>query len=426
MEGTDGLHGFGRLQAQNPNYNEEEAENARPPAQNPEYAGSEISIDEVGPSAPSDLQPAPVATVPVDRSMSAVSAVSDDFIGSAHSASSRSDIGQVQNNQTAAASSSQPPRQQPAASSSSAPPPSQQDAADGWDTERGQGSMLMLQTRQPRGFSWFFGIGSSEARIMLRDPSMFDGTGTVLCTFRDRESADAAMPQIASAINSNLSATSNGEDLQNLYNELKKNKKMRDLLLVGIVGLDGPSVQTSTSGGAGSSTATENNASNSAAAHENCTDASHNHGHGHDHTEPEVDRTNFTDGDDCPICMESIDNVESALRCSAAGGQFHYFHNHCLRDWIRSCRQAGNVPTCPICRGAIEINRRRMQGFINSGMADTWDEEERNFLQNMIKMAGASEDWQEVFTTENLQTAGAIIGAAGWGFYSGWSQRPYS
>ena len=190
MEGTDGLHGFGRLPAQNPDFNEDEDENARPPALNPEYAGSEISIDEVGPSAPSDLQPAPVApVVPVDRSMSAVSAVSDDFIGSARSASSRSDIGGTQN-QTAAASSSQPP-QQPAASSSSAPPPSQQDAADGWDTERGHGSMLMLQTRQPRGFSWFFGIGSTEARIMLRDPSKFDGTGTVLCTFRDRESADA-------------------------------------------------------------------------------------------------------------------------------------------------------------------------------------------------------------------------------------------
>ena len=39
---------------------------------------------------------------------------------------------------------------------------------------------------------------------------------------------------------------------------------------------------------------------------------------------------------------------------------------------------------------------------------------------------GGSEEWQEVFTTENLQTAGAIVGAAGWGFYSGWTQRPYS
>ena len=46
------------------------------------------------------------------------------------------------------------------------------------------------------------------------------------------------------------------------------------------------------------------------------------------------------------------------------------------------------MPTCPICRGSIEINRRRMQGLVDGGLIDNWDEEERNFLQTMIKMAG--------------------------------------
>ena len=227
MEGTDGLHGFGRLAAQNPDF--EGSHDDRPPAQNPDYESSEPSLEDVDPSAP--LPDPPVAPVSASRS---ASAMSDDFIGSAASASDISeprDVGYVRGNQN---QTSSVPTGQPAASSSTAPPSSTQDAADGWDTERGEGSMLMLQTRQPRGFSWLLGIGKTEARIVLRDPSKFDGTGTVLCTFGDRRSAEAALPQIASAINSNLSATSTGEDLQNLYNELNKNKKMRDLLLLNL------------------------------------------------------------------------------------------------------------------------------------------------------------------------------------------------
>lgn len=50
--------------------------------------------------------------------------------------------------------------------------------------------------------------------------------------------------------------------------------------------------------------------------------------------------------------------------------------------------QQGTIPTCPLCRGALQINRRRMQQFMTSAEAEDWDEEEINFVQTMIKMAG--------------------------------------
>ena len=92
---------------------------------------------------------------------------------------------------------------------------------------------------------------------------------------------------------------------------------------------------------------------------------------------------------DCPICMESIINNDACMRCSGTGGIHHYFHSHCLTQWIRQCRDNGNgEPTCPICRQSLEFNRDRLSNFLDTNPsappAEILTQEERSYFENVL------------------------------------------
>merc|ERR550514_611422 len=53
------------------------------------------------------------------------------------------------------------------------------------------------------------------------------------------------------------------------------------------------------------------------------------------------------------------------------------------------------------------------------------NEEERTFWQSLLDSLPEG-GWQDMFSKENLQYAGTLAVAAGWGFHSGWTQRGMS
>ena len=67
----------------------------------------------------------------------------------------------------------------------------------------------------------------------------------------------------------------------------------------------------------------------------------------------------------CPICYEKINSRESlGSHCCGDHGKKHYFHTHCLMQWM----ETRNGNTCPICRGNIDINMERAQEILNNSL----------------------------------------------------------
>ncbi len=64
---------------------------------------------------------------------------------------------------------------------------------------------------------------------------------------------------------------------------------------------------------------------------------------------------------ECPICFEVLEKSEVAMKCTGAGGVAHAFHKECLQQWMNSRIAERAEPTCPICRGPVAINIRRMR-----------------------------------------------------------------
>jgi len=68
---------------------------------------------------------------------------------------------------------------------------------------------------------------------------------------------------------------------------------------------------------------------------------------------------------ECSVCLEHMPISCAAMRCSGVGGSRHYFHAECLSSWIRQCqRESKGPPTCPECRGPVQIQRRRFEEFL--------------------------------------------------------------
>lgn len=237
-------------------------EENRPPAQNPNYESTHSSAEPPGsmeieesdhilaasPTAPlviiddgSNQASHASSSVPSvssnDRIQSTNRAQGTDFIGSASSSDlEMSRTNSRENLQAHSHHHGHGHHSHPAASSSSAPPSNERDVSQGWDTVRGQG-LLMLQTRADNSWSnWFFGTGDTLARIILRDPSRIDGRGTVLCTFESENAAIRALNHIDANIRSNLGENATRDDIVNLYDELSKNEKAREILLIGVEG----------------------------------------------------------------------------------------------------------------------------------------------------------------------------------------------
>eukprot|EP00667_Euglena_gracilis_P020594 EG_transcript_22321 len=134
--------------------------------------------------------------------------------------------------------------------------------------------------------------------------------------------------------------------------------------------------------------------------------------------------------DDCPICQESICLADAAMRCFGDGhDKRHYFHASCLAQWIRKCSAASARPTCPMCRGPIQVNSRRLGEFLSQKGGDL-DEQDNEVLRNLCRppnqrrptpAASSSsrlgtryaDEWEEPeweVALATLAAAGALIG----------------
>lgn len=126
------------------------------------------------------------------------------------------------------------------------------------------------------------------------------------------------------------------------------------------------------------------------------------------------------DHGECPICFEEISPGDAAMRCSGSGGVHHYFHAHCLQEWIRQSR-SGSRATCPICRGALQFNGERLETFLQGPEATNLNAEERSFLQSISDGLQHKNSWSDMSTLEKGAFSVGIAAAAGWGFMLGYN-----
>jgi hypothetical protein len=124
------------------------------------------------------------------------------------------------------------------------------------------------------------------------------------------------------------------------------------------------------------------------------------------------------DTDHCPICFESIDAGDAAMRCAGTGGVHHYFHASCLQQWIRSCGE--HEATCPICRGNLQIHGQRLNEYLRNDSQGLSDEE-RSILQRIADGLQGRNGWNDMDSIEKAAHVGGLAAAAGWGFMLGYS-----
>eukprot|EP00747_Dinoflagellata_sp_TGD_P091306 gnl/TRDRNA2_/TRDRNA2_165009_c0_seq4.p1 gnl/TRDRNA2_/TRDRNA2_165009_c0~~gnl/TRDRNA2_/TRDRNA2_165009_c0_seq4.p1 ORF type:complete len:304 (-),score=36.10 gnl/TRDRNA2_/TRDRNA2_165009_c0_seq4:30-941(-) len=138
------------------------------------------------------------------------------------------------------------------------------------------------------------------------------------------------------------------------------------------------------------------------------------------------------DGEDCPICYEAISAGAAAMRCAGTSGVHHYFHKECLGTWIGSCRTMLQSPTCPVCRGNVQVNIHTLAAFLESPQAACLEQQERGALEIFLARSRATicgsmlaeEDavWADPFTVEEMSYAG-MLGLTLAGFLAGLSER---
>jgi len=112
---------------------------------------------------------------------------------------------------------------------------------------------------------------------------------------------------------------------------------------------------------------------------------------------------------ECSICTEELLLADAAMRCAGHGGKKHYFHAHCLTAWVRQCRSAGTGPTCPECRGPVQVRPRRLEEFLQDN-GSKLDAEDQHAFQTFHDAATTDVDeygWSDV--KRDLWTAGAVV-----------------
>lgn len=116
------------------------------------------------------------------------------------------------------------------------------------------------------------------------------------------------------------------------------------------------------------------------------------------------------------------------MRCMGQGGSHHYFHRECLGHWIRTCNNSGQTaPTCPICRGKVQVNVNTLSAFLESQDGKDLPTEERSYLQQLLARArvtlggSSEEEWVDPFTMEDAMYFGVHGLAATAGFAAAFS-----
>eukprot|EP00933_Yihiella_yeosuensis_P010143 TRINITY_DN116434_c0_g1_i1.p1 TRINITY_DN116434_c0_g1~~TRINITY_DN116434_c0_g1_i1.p1 ORF type:complete len:254 (-),score=26.28 TRINITY_DN116434_c0_g1_i1:115-876(-) len=82
-------------------------------------------------------------------------------------------------------------------------------------------------------------------------------------------------------------------------------------------------------------------------------------------------------GSQCPICFEELKMSEKCMCCVGEGGKRHYFHENCLKPWIRRSRKKRKDANCPTCRGALTVESRSLHEFLGRE-GPSVDEENRS------------------------------------------------
>merc|ERR1712187_69136 len=119
--------------------------------------------------------------------------------------------------------------------------------------------------------------------------------------------------------------------------------------------------------------------------------------------------------DECSICTDNVLHADAAMRCLGNGGKNHYFHAACLAAWIRQCSQDGNGPTCPQCRGPVQVRARRLEDFLRDE-GGKLKAEDAEALQSFHDSAEASSDdlgWSNI--KPHLWKVGAGLALIGLG-----------
>lgn len=100
---------------------------------------------------------------------------------------------------------------------------------------------------------------------------------------------------------------------------------------------------------------------------------------------------------ECSICTEELISADAAMRCAGSGGKRHYFHAHCLTEWVRQCQQAGNgPPTCPECRGPVQIRPRRLAEFLQEKGSKLSAEDHQTLRTFHDAAEGSSDGWSNL------------------------------
>jgi len=113
----------------------------------------------------------------------------------------------------------------------------------------------------------------------------------------------------------------------------------------------------------------------------------------------------------CSICTEDLEPANAAMRCSGQHGKRHYYHAHCLSQWIQQCRRDNQAPTCPECRGELQVRARRLQEFLaeNGSKLDREEVEALRAVHDAAMSESDSDGWSGIKKETLIQ--GLAIGA---------------
>lgn len=113
----------------------------------------------------------------------------------------------------------------------------------------------------------------------------------------------------------------------------------------------------------------------------------------------------------CAICTEDLEPANAAMRCTGQHGKRHYYHAHCLSQWIQQCRRDNLPPTCPECRGELQVRARRLHDFLtdNSGKLNRDDMEALRAVHDAASSESDVDGWSGIKKETLLK--GLAVGA---------------
>jgi hypothetical protein len=110
--------------------------------------------------------------------------------------------------------------------------------------------------------------------------------------------------------------------------------------------------------------------------------------------------------------------ASAAMRCSGQHGKRHYYHAQCLSQWIQQCRREQQAPTCPECRGELQVQARRLHEFLteNSKKLPREEAEALRAVHDAALPNGDGDGWaglqkEHIFT--GLAIGAGVIATAG-------------